>query len=324
MNSNLQGWDTKVCVGIDVAKDWLDVAIGTVRPARFANDVTGHDALVQTLNAGPLDLIVLEASGGYEAQCVCALQAAGFAVAVVNPRQARDFAKAMGLLAKTDRLDAGMLAQFADVLARHPERARYLAPLGDAARAALAALVTRRRQLTEMLTAERNRLALSHPLARASLKAMIEALKRQLDQLEGELKAHVNAHHAASAKLLRSAKGVGPLLAATLLASLPELGRLPRRKVSALVGVAPLAFDSGTYRGQRVCWGGRAHVRHTLYMATLAAIRFNPVIRAFHARLIDAGKPKKVAIVACMRKLLIILNAMVRDNKPFDVAIYGA
>lgn len=323
MNSNRQGWDTKICVGIDVAKETLEVAIGARRTACVANDTAGHEALIQALQGGPVDLIVCEASGGFEGECVVALQGAGFAVAVVNPRQARDFAKAMGLLAKTDSLDARVLAQFAEVLARHPQRERFIKPLPEEGRTALAALITRRRQLTDMLIAERNRLSVSHATARPSIKAMIEALKRQLDQMERDLRSHVKAHHAASEKLLRSAKGVGPLLAATLLAALPELGRLPRRKISALVGVAPLAFDSGTYRGRRVCWGGRAHVRHTLYMATLAAIRHNPAIATFHARLLQNGKPKKVAIIASMRKFLTILNAMARDNKPFDLALHG-
>lgn len=246
-NSNLQGWETKVCIGIDVAKEWLDVAIGPNRLERFPNDVAGHDGLVQTLRAGPVDLIVLEATGGFEFAVACALQAAGVAVAIVNPRQAREFAKAMGLLAKTDRVDARLLAQFAEVLARHPERARYVKPLPDAARDALGALVTRRRQLLEMLTAERNRLSLSHALARPSLTAMIEALKHQLDQLERELKAHVNAHHAAAAELLRTVKGVGPVLTATLLSGLPELGRLPAHGMDHHERAQPSALSRPGY-----------------------------------------------------------------------------
>lgn len=324
MSSHLQGWDTKLCVGIDVAKDWLDVAIGLHRLERFTNDVSGHDALIRALREGPTEVIVLEATGGMEFEAACALQAAGFAVAVVNPRQARDFAKGMGQLAKTDRVDARALVQFAEAIARHPDRARYVKPLADEARQALAALATRRRQVIEMLTAERNRLAWSHATARPSIEAVIALLKRQLDDLERLLAREVKTHYAEAEKLLRSAKGVGPVLSATLLAALPELGKLPRRQISALVGVAPLARDSGTSRGKRCCWGGRAEVRHTLYMATLSAIRYNPAIRRFHERLIQQGKFKKVAIVACMHKLLTILNAMVRDNKPFDLALHGA
>lgn len=324
MNSNLQGWDTKRCVGVDVSKAWLDVAIGRERLERVANEVAGHDNLIKVLSEGPVDMIVLEATGGMEFEAACALEAAGFAVAVVNPRQARDFAKAMGLLAKTDAVDARMLAQFAEVLARHPERDRYVKPLPAAAQRMLCALVTRRRQVLEMLTAERHRLSLSHVAARASIEEVIALLKRQLDTMDGELEGELAAHHAAAAELLRSTKGVGPVLTATLLSSLPELGRLPRRQISALVGVAPLACDSGTYRGKRACWGGRAEVRHTLYMATLSAIRYNPAIHQFHERLLQQGKLPKVAIVACMRKLLTILNAMVRDNKPFDLTLHAA
>ncbi len=320
-NSNLQGWDTKCCVGVDVSKDWLDVGIGHSRLERCTNDVAGHDALIQSLKQGPVELIVLEATGGMEFEVACALQAAGFAVAVVNPRQARDFAKAMGFLAKTDRVDAAMLVQFAQVLSRHPERDRFVKPLADEARQTLAALVTRRRQLLEMLVAERNRLSMSHATARKSIKEVIELLKRQLDVLDRQLQRHVETHNAEIAGLLRSAKGAGPVLTATLIGLLPELGRLSRRKISALVGVAPLANDSGTHRGPRRCWGGRADVRNTLYMATLAAIRYNPAIHAFHQRLTQKGKKPKVAIVACMRKLLTILNAMVRDNKSFDLSL---
>jgi transposase len=325
MNSNLQGWESKkLYVGIDVSKDWLDVSFGLERLERFANDVAGHDALVNQLNAVAVELIVLEATGGMEFEVACALQAAGFAVAVVNPRQARDFAKAMGMLAKTDRVDARMLARFAEVLARHPERERLVKPLADEARQTLVALVTRRRQILDMLTAERNRLSISRATARKSIKEVIEVLKRQLDVLDRQLERHIKTHEGSTAELLRSVKGAGPVLTATLIGLLPELGKLSRRRISALVGVAPLANDSGRFKGKRQCWGGRAPVRNTLYMATLAAIRYNPVIQTFHQRLIAQGKPKKVAIVACMRKFLIILNAMVRDQAPFNPALQSA
>lgn len=323
-NSNLQGWDAKCCVGVDVSKDWLDVGMGRDRLERYANDVAGHDALIKALKQGPVELIVLEATGGMEFEVACALQAAGLAVAVVNPRQARDFAKSMGLLAKTDRVDARMLVQFADVLARHPERERFVKPLADEARQTLSALVTRRRQVLDMLTAERNRLSVSHATARKSIKEVIEVLKRQLDVLDRQLARHLHDHNAELAALLRTAKGAGAVLTATLIGLLPELGHLSRRKIAALVGVAPLANDSGTFRGKRSCWGGRADVRSTLYMATLSAIQHNPPIRAFHERLTQKGKLPKVAIVACMHKLLTILNAMARDHKPFDLSLHAA
>lgn len=320
MNSHLQGRDTKQHVGIDVSKDWLDVSLNQRQDIRFDNDVAGQEALVERLSGEAVDLVVLEATGGMEFAPACALQAAGFAVAVVNPRQARDFAKAMGLLAKTDRVDARMLAQFAEVLAGHPERERYITVLADEAQQVLGALVTRRNQLVGMLTAERNRLRHSHASARTSIEAAIRFLKQQLDDLDAELQAHIERHYAATAKLLQSVQGVGPMLTGILLCKLPELGTLPHRQISALVGVAPLARDSGHMRGTRTCWGGRNQVRDTLYMATLSAIRHNPAIHAFHARLINKGKPKKVAIVACMRKLLTILNAMMRDNQRFHAA----
>lgn len=305
-------------MGVDVSQEWLDVSINQAASQRYANDVEGHDALMNDLRGGLIELVVMEATGGYEREAACALQGAGHAVAVVNPRHARSFAQALGLLAKTDGVDARMLSQFADVLARHPERERYIKPLTDEVQQGLAELVTRRRQVLGMLTAERNRLAVARAAARKSIKEVIEVLKRQLHTLDHQLEKHIKTHCAQSAQLLNSVKGVGPVLMATLLSALPELGQLCRRRISALVGVAPLANDSGTRRGQRHCWGGRSEVRTTLYMGTLSAIRYNPVIKAFHDHLRAKGKPPKVAIVACMRKLLTILNAMVRDQKAFQ------
>lgn len=320
MSSHEQGREAKWLVGVDVGREWLDVSINQAPSQRFANDGEGHDQLVLVLKRGEVDLVVMEATGGYETEAVCALQAAGHAVAVVNPRHAQSFAQALGLLAKTDQVDARMLAQFADVLSRHPERARYIRPLADEAQQLLAELVTRRRQVLGMLTAERNRLAVSRATARKSIKEVIEVLKRQLHTLDHQLEKHLKTHGSQTADLLRSVKGVGTVLTATLLSALPELGRLCRRRISALVGVAPLANDSGVRRGRRHCWGGRSEVRTMLYMGTLSAIRYNSRIKAFHDHLRANGKPPKVAIVACMRKLLTILNAMVRDQKAFQPA----
>jgi len=308
-----------VCIGIDVAKAHVDVAMdvgGAVQ--RHANDVDGHTAVVAALSKDAVALIVMEATGGYEAELACALQAAGLPVAVINPRQARDFAKAMGHLAKTDRLDAAILAALAAVIARRPDAMRFVRPLPDAERQRLSALVARRRQLLSMLTSERLRLATAHPAVRASINAAIEAIRKLLDDADSELVRHVDEHHAAAEALLRSVSGIGPTTAATLIAELPELGRLNRRQISALVGVAPMNRDSGQKRGPRTIQGGRAQVRHTLYMATLTAAHHNPVIRNFYKRLVTAGKLKKVALVACMRKLLTILNAMVRDSASFN------
>ena len=307
------------CVGIDVAKAHVDVAIDGVEGVhRHANDADGHTALIADLAGRDVGLIVMEATGGYEAELACALQAAALPVAVINPRQARDFAKAMGRLAKTDKLDAAVLAELAGVLMRRPDAGKVLRALPDADQQRLAALVARRRQLLAMLTAERLRLSTSHPAVRSSINKAIKAIRKLLDDTEGELVRHVEQHHAQAEALLRSVSGIGPTAAATLIGELPELGKLTRRQISALVGVAPMNRDSGQMRGRRAISGGRGQVRAVLYMATLTATRRNPVIRAFYQRLVASGKLKKVALVACMRKLLTMINAMVRDQTQFD------
>ena len=303
-------------IGIDVAKAELIVA---ARPSgeRWAvpNDACGIRALVDRLRGTAPELIVLEATGGYELLCVGALAAATLPVVVVNPRQVRDFAKATGQLAKTDRIDADVLALFA-------ERVRpAVRPLPDADAEALDALLSRRRQLLDMLQAERNRLGQvfgrgTQPVKK-SLKAHITFLERELRIADADLDAMIRESPAWREKddLLRSVPGVGPVLSLTLLAELPELGRLTRRQIAKLVGVAPLSRDSGTLRGRRFVQGGRASVRAVLYMAALVATKRNAVIRAFYLRLLAAGKPKKLALVACMRKLLTLLNAIVKTNQ---------
>lgn len=268
--------------------------------------------------------MVMEATGGYEAALACALQAAGLAVAVVNPKQARDFAKSMGKLAKTDRIDARMLAEFAAVLVRRDDLAHFIRPLANSEQQALAALVTRRRQLLTMLLGERQRLQLAMALVRPSIEAMIQAIRAQLDDVEAQMVDHVREHFAELDQLLQSASGIGPVASATIIAELPELGRLNRREIAALVGVAPTANDSGASRGRRHVQGGRFEIRRVLYMATLSAARHNPSIKAFYDRLLAAGKFPKVALVACMRKLLTILNAMVKHNKPWDQSLHNA
>lgn len=313
-----------VVVGIDVAKAHVDVAaLGAKLGAeRFANDAQGHTGLLAALQPLGVSLVVMEATGGYEAALACALQAAGLAVAVVNPRQAREFAKSMGRLAKTDRIDARTLAELAAVLLRREDLERFLRPLPERRQQELAALVTRRRQLLDMLGAERQRLQLPTPLVGPSIEAMIKAIRAQLDDLEAQMATHVRQHFAELDALLQSSAGIGPIASATLIAELPELGRLNRRAISALVGIAPIANDSGNSRGRRRIQGGRFDVRRVLYMATLTATRRNPVIRAFYQRLIAAGKLPKVAIVACMRKLLTILNAMVRTRSRWDSSLH--
>lgn len=314
-----------VFVGIDVSSQTLEVASSSeLKTWQVANDAAGLDALVsRLLESGPA-LTVLEATGGYEFEAACALQAAGLAVAVVNPRTARDFARAMGALAKTDALDAKMLAAFARVLHQHPERERFVKPLADAELQRLQALVLRRRQLVQMITSERQRMRISHVAARPSIERVIEFLKTELGDSEADVAAHVQRHHAELAAALTSVPGVGAASVAVLLAELPELGRLDRRRVAALVGVAPLNRDSGQMRGQRSIWGGRADVRRTLYMATLTAVRHNPILKAHYERLLAAGKRKKVALVACMRKLLTMLNAIAKNGSKWDPALHNA
>lgn len=317
--------NTAVPVGIDVAKDVLDVCCGADGPVeRIANELEDHDRLAKRLRGQAVALIVLEATGGYEAAVAGTLQAAGLPVAIVNPRQARDFARALGLLAKTDAIDARVLARFAALLAERPDLERIVKPLADAERRELQAKLLRRRQLIGMLTAERQRLSVAHPATRRDLEESIRFLKKRLASIDGELAHLVQRDHDELGRLLKSVAGVGPTTVATMLAGLPELGRLSRREVSALVGVAPFNRDSGHHRGRQCTWGGRATVRHTLYMAALVATRHNPVIRTFYQRLVAAGKPKKVALVACMRKLLVILNAIARDRIPFNAALHHA
>ncbi len=311
---------TSVVVGIDVAKAHVDVSVLSVKldVQRFDNDADGHSALVAALQPLAVRLVVMEATGGYEAAIACALQAAGLSVAVVNPRQARDFAKSMGQLAKTDAVDARLLAEFASVLVRREDLASFIRPLPDDKQQTLAALVTRRRQLLTMLGAERQRLQLAIAKVRPSIEAMIKAIRAQLDDVEAQMVGHVKEHYEELDKLLRSASGIGPVASATLIAELPELGRLNRREIAALVGVAPMANDSGTTRGRRRIQGGRFEIRRVLYMAALVAAKHNPAIKAFYQRLLAAGKLPKVALVACMRKLLTTLNAMVKTNTPWD------
>ena len=305
-------------VGIDVSQEWLDLAVragGAPGDAwRVANDPAGQGEAAARLAGLAPALVVLEATGGLELPVAAELQAAGLAVAIVTPRQARDFARGVGRLAKTDRLDAaapgGHPAHFAEAVRPAP------APPPDAALAELRALVARRRQVQELLTAEGHRRRVAAPVVRPAIDEVLAVLRKQLGELDRQIAAAVKASPAwrAEARLLRSVPGVGPVLAATLIAALPELGTLDRKQVAALVGVAPVANESGKRRGDRHIAGGRATVRGPLYMAVLSAIVHNPVLRPFYARLLAAGKKPKVALTACMHKLLTILNAMTRDG----------
>lgn len=325
MNMHSQGGVAKGAVrpnaGIDVSKQHLDVCCSDEQ-WQVSNDARGWDELAARLKALEVDLIVLEATGGYERDAVCALQAAGLCVARVNPRQSRHFGQSMGQLAKTDRVDARMLRDFADLLARHEDRPKYITPLADPARLALAELVTRRRQLLDMRVAEHNRLEHAGARAARSIRSVIKLLDRQLGAIEQDIDDHLDRHFKSQRQLLDTVKGIGIVTTLTMTGLLPELGHLNRHEIAKLVGIAPLAHDSGRRRGQRHIWGGRAEVRAVLYMAVRTAKRWNPVIREFYERLIKAGKPVKVANVACMRKLLTILNAMLRDQTVWDAARY--
>ena len=307
-----------ICVGIDVAKDHLDVHVRPIDESfRVPHDEAGVVTLLARLRTVAPTIVVLEASGGYEVALTAALASAGLPVAVVNPRQIRDYARAVGQLAKTDRLDAQIIARFAEAVRPEPR------PVPDAQAQALGELIARRRQLVDMLTAEQNRRRLLRDRRlQHHVDAHIKGLEEALRRLDHDLTTLVRSTPAwrEADDLLRSAKGIGPVTSCTLIADLPELGCLDRRRIAALVGVAPFARDSGVFRGRRMIAGGRPHIRRVLYMATLAAIKHNPVIRAFHHRLVAAGRPSKVAITAAMRKLLTILNAMLRDRRPWQPA----
>jgi transposase len=306
--------DQGVVVGIDVSKAQLDTAFGAEgEAAAFSNDEPGVSQLLDRLSAMQPSLVVMEASGGYETAAATAIAAAGWRLAVVNPRQVRDFARATGRLAKTDQIDAAILAAFGKAI--EPQVTR----LPDEEAQALQALLVRRHQLVGMRAQERQRLEHAQALMRKQIKKHIAWLDQEIDKLDVDITAGLRKSPVWRAKdeLLRSLKGIGPVTSGTLLVALPELGHLDRRAIAALVGLAPFNRDSGKMRGRRSIYGGRARIRTLLYMAATAAVRSNPVIRAFYERLKSRGKPHKVAMVACMRKMLTILNAMVRESTPW-------
>jgi transposase len=299
----------KEFIGIDVSKDTLDAATySSNKKWRFSNDEAGISRLIEAFSKLATELVVMEATGGYEAPVAYALYKAGISCAIVNPREVRDFAKATKKLAKTDTIDAHVLAHFAAVIKPEPR------PLSDEQAQELEAIIARRRQVIDMLIAERNRLHTARKPVRDAIKSHIEYMEKELGQIDFELKGRIEESPIQLEKynLLQSVPGVGPNLSATLLIELPELGTLNRRQIAALVGVAPLNHDSGNKRGKRSPWGGRPQVRAALYMSALVASRYNPIISQFYIRLCSEGKAKKVALVACMRKLIIILNTMLK------------
>ena len=304
-----------VFVGIDVSEDWLDVAVRPTGAAwRAAQDEDGLERLVRQLDRLRPRLIVMEASGGYERLLAAALAAVSLPVAVVNARHVRDFARSQGKLAKTDRLDAAVIAHFGEVSELIPQ------PPVPAEARELAALVTRRRQLVRMRAAEQQHRKQASPVVRHGVDRAIAFFNRELEEIDEDLTRRLRESPLWRERdeLLRSVPGVGPALTFVLLADLPELGSLSNKQVASLVGLASFARDSGKFRGARTCWGGRAAVRAALYMPTVAAMRCNPVIKGFYERLVKAGKPPKVALTACMHKLLTVLNAMLRHGTPWN------
>ena len=310
---NEQQW-----VGIDVCQKYLDVYI---RPMAklfpVTNDDSGIQKLIKVLREIQPELIVLEATGGMERNAAVTLTQVGFAVAVINPRQVRDFAKATGQIAKTDALDARILAHFAEAI--RPQ----VREMSDESARQLQELVQRRRQISQMITAEKNRLRGKTGLVQSDINEHIDWREKKLEEIEAQIQQAIalNRDWQEKVELLKTVPGVGQVVATTLVASLPELGELSHKPLSYLVGVAPLNRDSGKSRGKRRIWGGRANVRRVLYMATLVAVRFNPVIKDFYQRLLDRGKLKKVALTASMHKLLILLNAMVKKGQNWQPQI---
>lgn len=305
-------------VGIDVSKDWLDAHASPLGAAeRFGNDHAGLDALIAWLKLLGPDVVALEATGGLEGLCAAALSVAEIAVIIVNPAQVRSFAASLGKRAKTDQIDAAVIAAF--VVATKPE----IRPLKDAETRAFGELVTRRRQIIQMIVAEQNRQRMVEGKpAQRSIKRILAALERELADLDADMDDQIRKSPLwrVREKLLTSVPGVGPKVARTLIAEMPELGRLDRRQIAALAGLAPFTRQSGKWKGKSLIAGGRSKVRPALFMAALVAIKHNPVLKAFRDRLVASGKPKIVAVVATMRKLLTILNAIIRDQKPWQTA----
>lgn len=309
--------NTAQWVGIDVSKATLDVYIRPMGKAmKVANTEMEISNLVEQLKSYSINLIVIEATGGLETELIIQLQGAVLPVALINPRQGRDVAKATGKLAKTDAIDAQILAHFGEAM-----KPQVLAIESEIQRQ-LGELISRRRQLVEMQTAEKNRRSRARGKALADIEAHLEYLDKRLEQINAEIEhlTQTNAQLIEKVNLLKTAPGIGPVISTTLVSELPELGQLTAKQISRLVGVAPINHDSGQHKGKRMIHGGRGHVRASLYMGAVVAIRHNPVIKAFYQRLVERGKSKKLALTACVHKMLVILNAMVRDNLPWRVS----
>ena len=302
-------------VGVDVSKKYLDVHVrATQEYFRTTNDAAGFKEIRKCLSRYRPCLLIAEATGGYEYGMVQALQKKGFDCAVVNPRQVRDFGKAAGRLAKTDKIDAGIIAHFGEAIKPVPKA------LSTIEEETLSETQHRRKQLVDMITMEKNRRAVTRGEVRKNIDKTIDFLEKQLKEMAASLSAQVSENEEWQTKLelLKSVQGVGQVIALTLISELPELGKVSREEIAALVGVAPFNRDSGAKKGQKAIWGGRSNVRSALYMAGLVAVRHNPRLKAFYTKLCESGKKKKVALVACMRKLLVIMNTMIKNNTPWE------
>lgn len=306
--------EEKHYVGIDISKDNLDVAeLPSKERRQYPNDHEGIHKLIPWLKKLPVEIVVMEPTGGYEALVAASLSSKHVPLAIVNARQIRQYARAKGILAKTDSIDAMIMAEFAEVV--KPE----VRQIPDKQTREIKMIVSRRRQLLEMITAEKNRVSTADDSIKSGIQAHIVWMKKEVENIDKDLRGKIESSPVWQVKdnLLQSIPGVGKVLSSTILAELPELGKLNRKQIAALVGVAPYNCDSGNMRGKRAVWGGRAAIRSVLYMATVVSITHNPVIKAFYDRLVEKGKAKKVALVACMRKLLVIMNAIMKTEKPW-------
>ncbi|EAN1155716.1 transposase [Salmonella enterica subsp. diarizonae] len=309
----------KTTVAFDVCKTVLDVHIRVDAKAfQVPNTYEGFDQIAVMLADYDVSLVLMESTGGYEDAAACYFQSVGYDVAVVNPRHARNFAIAMGQLAKTDRLDAAILADFAAVIDTRPDRARFIKPSTDEERKFLSQMVARRRQVVDLLATEKQRLSHADDYAKQSIHKMIHFIESQLKEINKDVSFYLKKNFSDLSKLLSEIPGIGELSVGLLVGDVPELGQIGNRQLSAVIGVAPFNHDSGKRRGKRCISGGRQDVRNVLYMGVMSATRFNPVIKAFFDRLISNGKPKKLAYIACVHKLLRIINAMVRDGTSFN------
>lgn len=311
-------------VALDVSSQTLDVHIRVDKKAfSVPNTDDGFEQLRGVLSAYDVTLVLMESTGGYEDSAACYLQLQGYDVVVINPRYARRFAQSMGKLAKTDRIDAEVLAHMAFMIDSGPDRERYIKPVSDEQRKQLSRMSSRRRQVVDLITVEKQRLTHADDYSRESINTIISLLNAQLKRIESDISRYVKKNFSELADRLLSVPGVGVQAVTALIADLAELGHVNRRRISALLGVAPFNHDSGKFKGQRRIRDGRQSVRNVLYMGVISATRFNPVIKAFYERLVGRGKPKKVALIACMHKLVNIINAMMRTGKPFDMSLHG-